>query len=327
MWKKTLTTAVIGYMVVGLTSAHAMQLNVSTTQTADDPLIAGFELFKQNVEDRTNGDIQVRIFPSSQLGDTQDVMEQAMAGANTAALTDAAYLADYVPEIGVLNSPYVFDGYEEAARFVETDLFNEWEKAIEEQAGIVVLSFNWYQGARHIFSKEEIHEPSDLEGMRVRTPQAPIWTESMAALGATPTPLAWGEVYSAMQTDVIDGAGAQIMGGYGTRFHEVSPYISLTRHIELITALVVGRDWFYSLPEEYQIALKEEARNGGRHASEVLLQRIEEVKSAIPEETGTQLIEVDEEVFKQSVSDYGYYEKMELQEAYDAVQEALSSSQ
>ncbi|WP_417421243.1 hypothetical protein [Halomonas sp.] len=101
----------------------------------------------------------------------------------------------------------------------------------------------------------------------------------------------------------------------------------MTRHIELITALVVSRDWFYSLPEEYQMVLKEEARNSGHHASEVLLQRIEEVKSAIPEETGTQLIEVDEEVFKQSVSDYGYYEKMELQEAYDAVQEALSSTQ
>ena len=324
--KLLLTVATAALMAAATPAlAQTYELNVSMVQSGEDPMMVGLEHVKARVEERTNGDLTINIFPSSQLGDTKDVMEQALAGANSAANTDAAYLAEYVPEIGIFGAPYVFDNYQQAAEFSETELFAGWTGQMRAESGLVVLSFNWYQGARHLLTKVEVNEPADLAGMRIRAPQAPVWTETVAGMGGTPTPLAWGELYPALQSGVVDGAEAHIAGIYGSRLHEVVPFVELTGHIELITAFVAGDTWFSALPEEYQAILFEEFRAGGAVASDALIAAEAEIRSKIESETGTKFVEVDRSLFSDAIAEHGAYEKVGLQDTYTAVRGAVAN--
>jgi TRAP-type transport system periplasmic protein len=114
-------------------------LKIGMVVTEQDPMYLGAMELKKNVEARTNGRLKVEVFPSSQLGDTKDVMEQAKVGANVAAISDAALMSEIVPEIGVLAAPFVVDNYEEAATLVTSDLFKGWYEGVAG-SGYRVLS-------------------------------------------------------------------------------------------------------------------------------------------------------------------------------------------
>ena len=120
------------------------EIKVGLVQNENDPLVLGLRQFKERVEERTDGRVQVSIFPSSQLGDTRDLQEQALAGANIAVLTDAARLAEMVPELGVMGAPYVVNSYEEALAMSQTASFKSWEEELAQNFNLRVLSFNWY---------------------------------------------------------------------------------------------------------------------------------------------------------------------------------------
>jgi TRAP-type C4-dicarboxylate transport system substrate-binding protein len=108
------------------------------------------------------------------------------------------------------------------------------------RSGHQVLSFNWWQGERHLLTNKEINGPGDLAGVRMRTPGAPVWTGTIKAMGATPTPMPWGEVYSALQQNVIDAAEAQFPAIVGAKLDEVITHITKTGHINLITGMVTS---------------------------------------------------------------------------------------
>jgi tripartite ATP-independent transporter DctP family solute receptor len=196
-------------------------LRLGTVLAPGDPLVVGAEKMKQAVEERSNGKIEVQIFPSSQLGDTQDMMDQAQAGANVGTFVEASRVSVYVPEFNVLVAPYVFDSVDELAKLVKTPTYDNWNKQLEEKTGLTLLSFNWYQGARNMLTKKPIANPADLQGVRVRTIGQPLWIKTIGAMGAVPTPLAWAEVYSSLQLGVIDGAEAQPSAIRGAKLYEV----------------------------------------------------------------------------------------------------------
>lgn len=242
-------------------------LNVITSLTTNDPMYHGLEKFKQEVETRSAGKITVRIFVGSQLGDDTDILEQARAGANVAVLVDGARLAVYSKELGILGAPYLTSGYDEVRKLVTSDLFKEWENKLRERSGYQILSFNWWQGERHLLTNKPITRPEDLAGVRMRTPGAPVWLETIRTMGATPTPLSWSEVYSGLQQDVIDGAEAQHPATYNARLYEVISNITLTAHINLITGLVCSSKWFDKLPDDLKTVVRESALTAGDYAS------------------------------------------------------------
>lgn len=247
------------------------KLNVGMVVTQNDPMFKGAEEFKKNVEKRTNGNVIIEIFPSSQLGDTKDMQEQVRMGSNVAVITDAARLAEVVPEIGILAAPFVVDNFDEARKLVISSLFKGWTDQLAEKENLRVLSFNWYQGARHLLTNKPIKAPADLNGLRIRTIGATVFTESIKAMGATPTPLAWAEVYPGIQQKVIDGAEAQHPAVVGARLYEVIKYITKTGHFQLITGLVCSESWFKKLPKNYQSILLEEALKAGDYASKMTI--------------------------------------------------------
>lgn len=298
------------------TDEQTWEIQVGLVQNENDPLMLGLRQFKERVEARTNGRVQVSLFPSSQLGDTRDLQEQALAGANIAVLTDAARLAEMVPELGVMGAPYVVDSYDEALAMSQTPSFKSWEDELAQNFNLRVLSFNWYQGARHLLTNEPISGPDDLEGMIVRAPGSPVWQETVRAMGAEPTALAWAEIYPAVQQGVIDGAESHHSGTWGASFYEVLSHITKTRHFQLNTCLVVGNDWFESLPAEFQQILFEEALAGGTAASERVISDLEQFEQQLID-AGMTVSDIDVTPFIERTQ--VVYELTGLVEARDAV--------
>lgn len=272
--------------------AQDYTLNVNTALTQDDPLYHGLELFKQAVEERSEGNLEVRIFPSSQLGADEDVLEQARAGANVAVVVDGGRLAVFVPEFGILGAPYLASGFDGVRKVVTSDVFETWVEKLREASGHQVLSFNWWQGERHLLTNVPVTTPADLDGVRMRTPGAPVWMETVRAMGATPTPMGWTEVYTALQQQVIDAVEAQHPASYGQRLYEVVDHITKTGHINLITGIVTSAAWFDSLPAEYQAILREEALNAGDEASRMTQESLAEYERQF-EEQGVTISEID----------------------------------
>jgi TRAP-type C4-dicarboxylate transport system substrate-binding protein len=126
-------------------------------------------------------------------------------------------------------------------------------------------------GGRNFVTKKPIKTPEDLKGLRIRTPGAPVWQESIRALGATPVALPWIETYPALQQGVIDGAEAQHPATFGSKLFEVAKHISLTNHILLMNGPVVGTKWFRQLPENFRAIVIEEAVKAGDLTTQMVL--------------------------------------------------------
>ena len=285
-------------LMAGTALAADYTLSVNTALATTDPLYKGLEAFRDNVAEASDGALEVRLFPNSQLGPDEDVLEQARAGAPVAVVVDGGRLAVFVNEFGVLGAPYLANGYDGIRKVVTSDMFDEWATTLHDEAGLDVLSFNWWQGERHLLTKKPINGPDDLSGVRMRTPGAPVWTGTIEAMGATPTPMPWGEVYSAISSNVIDGAEAQLPAVVGAKLDEVITNITLTGHINLITGLITSAAWVDSLPENLQTILHEEALKAGDIASYGTRDALASLEQQL-KDNGVMVEEIDVTPFKE----------------------------
>ena len=239
-------------------------LRVSMVIAESDPLYKGYTTFAEAVGKRTNGGIQATVYPNAQLGQDEDVMEQALLGADVAFNTDAGRLGVRVKEMGIVLAPYLFNNPQEARKFLVSDLFRSWQKKLEDAHNLTLLSLNNYVGGRNFITKVPIKSPDDLRGPshpHAGRPGMRPGDDSVA--GGDPVALPWIETYPAFQQGVINGAEAQHPATYAAKLHEVGKHITLTNHILLMNGLVVGTKWFRQLPKEYQQILVEEAIKAG----------------------------------------------------------------
>ncbi|MHA6344316.1 C4-dicarboxylate TRAP transporter substrate-binding protein [Roseivivax sp. CAU 1761] len=306
---RSLTFGLIASLLAGTALAQEHTLSVNTALATSDPLFAGLEAFRDNVAAASDGRLEVRLFPNSQLGPDEDVLEQARAGSPVAVIVDGGRLAVFQEEFGVLGAPFLASGYDGIRKIVTSEMFEGWVDALAQNAGLQVLSFNWWQGERHLLTNKEINTPADLEGIRMRTPGAPVWTGTIAAMGATPTPMPWGEVYPALSSNVIDGAEAQFPAIVGAKLDEVISHVTKTGHINLITGMVTSQGWFASLPEDLQTILREEALKAGDIASEGTRDSLTGIEAQLTE-AGISVREIDVTPFKEATAkvydDLGY---------------------
>ena len=206
-------------------------------------------------------------------------------------------MANYVKDIGIIGMAYIADNYDDVLKITKTDTFAGWAKQLSEQDGIRILSFNWYDGARHFLTNKPIKEPSDLSGIRIRTPGAPVWAKSVAALGATPIAMGWGDTYNALQSKSIDGCEAQHTASFGARMYEVLKYINKTAHFQLVNGIIVGEKWVSTLPAEYQTILAEECVAAAADNARVVEKVADDYERQMVEK-GMQVIEVDLPAFR-----------------------------
>lgn len=270
------------------------------------PFAEGFLNWAEAVEKRTDGGIQMPVYPSSQLGVEEDIISQIRQGAPIGWNTDAARLGAYVPGISVVNGPYFFSSIEgvspmEAVSALhKTPLMQKWLDKLATDFGIKVLCFNWVQGYRNFFTNKVVDSPEDLAGLRIRTPPAPIWQASIQALGATPVAMQFGSVYPALQQQAIDGAELVYPNITAANLFEVLEYANETKHILLVNFQIASSEWFSKLPEKYQTALVEECRQAGRATSAAQAEAIEAAKATVIEKGMTINDTVNLEAFKKA---------------------------
>lgn len=316
-----LSVALASAFVLATPSLAATTLRIGTVLAPDDPMGQGLEKFKSEVEAATNGEVLVEVFHNSQLGDTTEMLDQARAGANVGTVTDVARLSSFVPSLAIMSAPFLFDTYDDADKFALSPEYLTWGDQLAEEAGIVMLASNWYQGARHALTQMPIEAPADLAGVRMRTIGAPVWIETIRAMGAEPTPMAWGDVYSALQTGTLDAAEAQPTAIWGAKLYEVVENVTLTGHIQLVTALVIGKETWDQISPENQEIVRNLAVENGRYASgltiELGAQALEDVAA-----TGVEVREVDLAPFKEAVA--GVYEMLDLTAEAEVVKDVLA---
>ena len=271
------------------------ELKVSTTQTEKSMIYAGLQAAADAVAEKTNGKVKVTIYPSSQLGAEEDMIDQALQGMGIAVLTDAGRLSSYVNDIGILNMAYIVENYDQGLKLMETETFKGWDKGLIEK-GIRVLTYNYYDGARSFMGNAKFETPESLKGVVCRTPGAAPYVESITALGATPYNIAWSEVYNGIQTKAIDACEVQYTSAVSSAMYEVCKYVSKTEHINLFNMVICGEKWFNELPAEYQTVLLEEFFSAGYNNAQEIIAAQETMEATLVEK-GMEIVEVDKSIF------------------------------
>lgn len=215
-------------------------------------------MFRDLVAKKTNGEVEIKVFPANQLGSQRELVEGAQLGTVDMVLTSDVLLSSFEDSMGLLNMPYLFRDIDHVGKVLDGSIGKRLSDNLAKK-NLMVLAY-WENGFRHITnSKRPINKPEDLQGLKVRTPSGYIFIESFKAFGASPTPMAFGELYSALQLGTVDGQENPVSHAVTQKFYEVQKYFSLTRHIHVSEPLLMSKIIFDGLKPEYQKALVEAA--------------------------------------------------------------------
>lgn len=282
-------------------------LKVAHNGPVEHPFQVGFETFKRVLEEETNGVVRVDIFENEQLGTEEEASLMVKLGALAASASSAGGgLAAFVPEAELFNFPFIFRDLDHFYRVLDGPVGKRVAARVEEELDAMVLGY-WFSGERNAWNSERpVVTPADLEGLKIRVIPTPILIDTFNALGAQATPMSFGELYSALEQGVVDGAETDHVDLYQERFYEVTKYVSYTRHLYLAVGLIFSRKLYERLPPEVQ-----EAVLVAGHAS-VAAERqamAEMTETAFEEllERGLEFNEVDRDVFLERVQEV--YEK------------------
>lgn len=205
-------------------------------------------------EELAGSGITVESYPAAQLGSEAESLEQVATGGLDMAIAGPSFLGVWHEPAAVLDGAYLFDDVDHFVETIEGPVMEQVYNDMNEETGIKVLS-GWYYGTRHVTSNKEIHGPDDMQGIKIRTPDAPLYLTNTKIMGGTATPMALDEVYLALQQGVIDAQENPIPTIASAKLNEVQDYINLTGHMIQGVNLVTGSALYDSLPEDQRAAL------------------------------------------------------------------------
>ena len=285
--KKILAIVLSLVLVCSMMSVAAAEINlklgVSTAET--DPRNIAAQQFKEEVEANTNGEVTVTIYPSGQLGGDGDLINAMFNEDGTVdiVITDASNFANIEPLMGISALPFLFSDFDDAWEFMDGEIEAAAEEALLETANIRVLA-HYDNGFRCVTnSKGPVETVEDMQGMLIRTPENPAIMAAMKALGANPQPLAFSELYQALQQGTYDAQENPIPVIYNNNLYEVQEYLSVTNHIYSgMCFAIAGATWDALTPEQQEIiatAAKNSAetdRTLNREQTDSLVSKLEE---------------------------------------------------
>ncbi|MCM0756160.1 TRAP transporter substrate-binding protein [Desulfovibrio aminophilus] len=256
-------------------------------------------LFAKKVAERTGGKVQIDVFPADQLGKQLESVEGVMVGTHDMVLASDTVLSNWVPNMGILNLPFLFNDLSDVRKVLDGPIGARLAKELEPH-GAVVIGW-WENGMRHITNnKRPIKTPDDLKGMKIRVPEGEVFVETFKALGAGPTVVSFGELYSALQLGTVDGQENPPAHILTQKFYEVQKYASRTGHIHMSSPLIMNKALLDGMPQEYRTAILETARELGpvhtKMVEELENEQWKEVKAH-----GMEVIDVDKKPFREKV--------------------------
>ena len=272
------------------------------------------------IKKRTNGKYEVQVFPASTLGKEADINQGLTLGSVDIILSGASFAGNTYKPLAVSYFPFIFRDADHLLKYAQSDVFKELAKGYDEKSGNHITALNYY-GARHVTSSaaKPVAKPEDMKGLKIRVPDAPAYLAFPKALGANATPIAFAEVYLALQNGTVDAQENPLPTIEAKKFFEVQKNISLTGHIiDSLLTITSGQLWGKLSADEKKIfsdVMQEAAEKTGREiiASEVRL--AEEFKKK-----GNNVITVDKNAFREAVlkntkpTDHGY-----RQQDYDRI--------
>ena len=179
-------------------------------------------------------------------------------GAHFISVEDPSYIGDYVPEFTALVGPMLYNNFDEYTELVKTPLVKSWLKKTEEK-GIKVLSLQYVFGFRNLITDKVIETPEDLRGVKLRTPGSKLFIETINAMGATATPIPWGETFSALQQGVVDGLEGSEFTNVGTKVYETGKKnVAFTNHFLGTCGVYISTDVWAKIPKKHQRIIEHE---------------------------------------------------------------------
>lgn len=231
-------------------------------------------VFKSEVESNSNGQIKVEIYPNGVLGKEAETLQQVKVGVVQSFISSSGGMAQFYPLIDVTNMPFAFSSYNVGYKVYDGDFGKALSADIEKKAGFHVLGFGESGGFFAITnSKRPIKSPADMKGIKLRTMALPLHQSIVKALGASPTTIAWAEVYTSLQTGVVDGQMNPISITAMAKFQEVQKYITLTNHLYAPYVWVINPKFYNSLSSEHKAVVDDAARTAivaGRGLSRII---------------------------------------------------------
>lgn len=230
---------------------------LAETHPADYPTTKGDVRFAELVKEKSGGRITIEVFPSAQLGEEKAVIEQVQLGAIEFSRTSAGPLGEFNKEYGVFSLPYIFDNDEHVWKFLNGEAGTKLLDSLESSR---LKGLTYYSsGSRSFYSTKPLASIEDLKGLKIRVTQNKLNIDLMDALGASATPMAYGEVYSALQTGVIDAAENNYPSYYSSKHYEVAKHYILDAHQRVPEVLIMSKAAWDKLSPEDQAIIKEAA--------------------------------------------------------------------
>ncbi|MHA6631785.1 TRAP transporter substrate-binding protein [Pseudonocardia sichuanensis] len=273
---------------VSLTLGHVWPEN--------DPQAAATVRFTERVSEQTQGSVRIEVFPAGQAGGDRDILEGLALG-TTDLWIGGAGVYNAVSDLGeFFVTPFMFGSIDEMAEAYNGELGDAVRQRLDEQTETTVIGF-WPRGPRHITSNTPLNTPADLEGLRIRVPENPMFISAFEAMGANPTPMAFPEVFTALQQGTIDGQENPLPLIQSAGFAQVQSHLNLTGHIIEPLALAIADQAWNSLCAEQQEAI----RNAAQQVNDEYLQEVKAQEERLRDElaaAGMTVVEPDIAAFR-----------------------------
>jgi TRAP-type C4-dicarboxylate transport system substrate-binding protein len=285
-------------------SAETITIKIATVQPSDSVDVTTLKEIAKAVAEKSDGSIELEIYDNGQIGTTADTAAQAASGEDIITFIDAGTAASLGnPDMSILGGPFLFEDADQAAKFAKSEVFAGMARDLAENGNLQILAMNWLDGPRHIWGNSAYPEPTDLQGLKLRTPPIESWDRTFKPLGAVTTTIENTEAYSALEQGVVEAAEGPINGTYAQKWYEVAPELTLTGHFRTFLGFAIGAKTFDKLSAEQQQILMDEFVAGGDRATERYVE-VEGVNLATMEAAGVTVHKANIAAYQDATADF-----------------------
>lgn len=279
--------------------AAARSLKWAHVYETASPYHTWAEWAAEEVKKRSNGALEMEIFPASSLGNEVDINEGLTLGTVDVIYTGQLFAGRSYGPIAIGGSPYMFRDFNHWAAYRDSDLFRDMAGGYRDETANEVITLTYY-GQRHVTSNKQITTPEDMKNLKIRVPNAPLYKMFPEAVGANPTPIAFAEVYLALQQGVVDAQENPLPTIQFKKFYEVQDYITLTGHItDALMTIVSGSTW-NSLSDDEKKLLGDVLREAAENCTNDIVKAEQELVAWFRDQ-GKTVNEVDRAAFREAV--------------------------
>ena len=246
-------------------------LKLGHIQSETDLWQLGAKKFAELVEKKTNGEVKVQVFPNSTIGNDRDMTEGLQMGSVDFALV-AGVLGNFEPSLQIMEMPYLFKDEAHLRKVIYGPVGDELLDKLLKSSNIRGLSF-WERGPRQLTTNKPVNSLEDIKGVKIRVPEIPPMVTAWKAMGANPTPMAWGEVYTALQQNVIEAEENPVPYIHAGKIYEVQKYIAMTNHkYEYVIMAMSNKTWEKLTPDQ-QKAVSEAAKEATEYENKLVTEK------------------------------------------------------